>query len=194
MKKFNHNDLWSLEEYAKQRDVFKSKVMAHKKVRRLPIGPNAAVYFEDRLTIQYQMQEMLRIEHISESVAIAEELSTYNPLVPDGANWKATFMIEFGDEAERRVALQRMTNIERAVWMRIGDHERVVPFVDEDMERTNDVKTSAVHFLRFELTEDMILDLKAGVGLSAGINHPEYVHVVAKVAEEIRLSLLQDLD
>ena len=194
MKKLNHSALWSLEEYAENRSDFKSKVMAHKQHRQLPIGPNATVYFEDSLTIQYQIQEMLRIERIFEAAAIEEELAAYNPLIPDGNNWKATFMIEFSDEAERRVALAKMRGVEDTIWMQVEGHDKVTPFANEDMERTNDDKTSAVHFLRFELNQEMIASLKSGANLSAGISHNEYHHVVGVVPDEVRKLLLEDLD
>ena len=194
MKKLDRSALWSLEEYAEMRSDFKTKVIAHKQNRQLPIGPNATVYFEDNLTIQYQIQEMLRIERIFEAAAINEELSTYNPLIPDGSNWKATFMIEFADEAERRVALAKMRSVEDTIWVQVEGHSKVMPFANEDMERTNDDKTSAVHFLRFELDQEMISTLKSGANLSAGITHPEYNHVVDVVPKAIREQLLEDLD
>ncbi len=194
MKKLDRSALWSLEEYAEMRSDFKTKVIAHKQNRQLPIGLNATVYFEDSLTIQYQIQEMLRIERIFEAAAIEEELATYNPLIPDGSNWKATFMIEFTDETERRVALAKMRGIEDSIWMQVEGHDKVTPFANEDMERTNDDKTSAVHFLRFELDQEMITSLKSGANLSAGITHAEYHHVVDVVPDSVRKLLLEDLD
>ncbi len=194
MKKLDRSALWSLEEYAEMRSDFKTKVIAHKQNRQLPIGPNATVYFEDSLTIQYQIQEMLRIERIFEAAAIEEELATYNPLIPDGSNWKATLMIEFTDETERRVALAKMRGIEDSIWMQVEGHDKVTPFANEDMERTNDDKTSAVHFLRFELDQEMITSLKSGANLSAGITHAEYHHVVDVVPDSVRKLLLEDLD
>jgi len=194
MNKLERSDLWSLEEYADKRSDFKSKVIAHKQYRQLPIGPNATVYFEDNLTIQYQIQEMLRIERIFEAAAIEEELATYNPLIPDGSNWKATLMIEFTDETERRVALAKMRGIEDSIWMQVEGHDKITPFANEDMERTNADKTSAVHFLRFELDQEMATSLKSGANLSAGITHAEYHHTVDVVPDEIRKLLLEDLD
>ncbi len=194
MNKLERSDLWSLEKYADKRSDFKSKVIAHKQYRQLPIGPNATVYFEDNLTIQYQIQEMLRIERIFEAAAIEEELTTYNPLIPDGSNWKATLMIEFTDETERRVALAKMRGIEDSIWMQVEGHDKITPFANEDMERTNADKTSAVHFLRFELDQEMITSLKSGANLSAGITHAEYHHTVDVVPDEIRKLLLEDLD
>ena len=194
MKKLDRSALWSLEEYAEMRSDFKSKVIAHKQNRQLPIGPNATVYFEDNLTIQYQIQEMLRIERIFEAAAIEEELGTYNPLIPDGNNWKATFMIEFTDETERRVALTKMRGVENSIWMQVEGHDRVTPFANEDMERSNDDKTSAVHFLRFELDQEMVTALKNGANLSAGITHAEYQHIVDVVPDSVRKLLIEDLD
>jgi hypothetical protein len=194
MKKLDRSALWSLEEYAEKRNDFKIKVIAHKLNRQLPIGPNATVYFEDSLTIKYQIQEMLRIERIFEAAAIEEELATYNPLIPDGSNWKATLMIEFTDEAERRVALAKMRGVEDTIWMQVEGHDKVTPFANEDMERTNDNKTSAVHFLRFELDQEIITSLKSGANLSAGITHAEYHHIVDVVADSLRKTLIEDLD
>ncbi len=194
MKKLDRSALWSLEEYAEKRNDFKIKVIAHKLNRQLPIGPNTTVYFEDSLTIQYQIQEMLRIERIFEAAAIEEELATYNPLIPDGSNWKATFKVEFADEAERRIALAKMRGIEDTIWMQVEGHDKVIPFANEDMERSNDKKTSAVHFLRFELDDEMIASLKSGANLSAGITHDEYQHVVDVVPDNVRKLLLEDLD
>ena len=194
MKKLDRSALWSLEEYAEMRSDFKTKVIAHKQNRQLPIGPNATIYFEDNLTVQYQIQEMLRIERIFEAAAIDEELGTYNPLIPDGSNWKATFMIEFTDETERRVALAKMRGVEDSIWMQVEGHDKVTPFANEDLERTNDDKTSAVHFLRFELDQEMINSLKNGANLSAGITHAEYHHIVDVVPDRVRKLLLEDLD
>ena len=194
MKKLNRSALWSLEEYAEMRSDFKRKVIAHKLNRQLPIGPNATIYFEDILTIQYQIQEMLRIERIFEAAAIEEELAAYNPLIPDGSNWKATFMIEFADEAERRIALAKMRGVEDTIWMQVEGHDKVTPFANEDMQRSNDKKTSAVHFLRFELDQEMVACLKSGANLSAGITHDEYHHVVDVVPDSVRKLLLEDLD
>jgi hypothetical protein len=194
MRKITRDKLYSLEKYDGMRKEFRNKVMAHKQNRRLPIGPHATLYFEDTLTIQYQIQEMLRIERIFEAEAVQEELDAYNPLIPDGSNWKATFMIEYGDETERRRQLAKMMGIETAVWLKAGDGARIIPIADEDLERTEEDKTSAVHFLRFELTPDMIVALRKGTPLAAGIEHPAYTHTVAKVPENIRQALLSDLD
>jgi hypothetical protein len=187
------DDLYSLEEYAKIRDDFRAKVMEHKMTRRVPIGPNATLYFEDRLTMQYQIQEMLRIERIFEQEGIADELEAYNPLVPDGRNWKATFMVEFPDAEERRTALEKLVGIERNVWVRVDGHDRVFPIADEDLVREDVSKTSSVHFLRFELTPEMVSAAKDGASLSMGIEHPAYQHRVDAVPAAISRSLAQDL-
>ncbi len=194
MQKLTRQDLLSLEQYAEQRPEFRNKVMAHKKDRQVKLGPNASLYFEDRLTIQYQIQEMLRIEKIFEAEGIQEELDAYNPLIPDGSNWKATFMLEFPDVMERKEKLAKLIGIERKVWARINDCEKVYPIANEDLERETEEKTSAVHFLRFELTPDMIARLKAGADLSMGVDHPEYQVEVNPVPENIKQSLLADLD
>lgn len=194
MQKITRDKLCSLEQYDAVRREYRDRVMAHKQNRRLPIGPNATLYFEDTLTMQYQIQEMLRIERIFEAEAIQEELDTYNPLIPDGRNWKATFMIEYGDETERRRHLAQMMGIEKAVWLKVGDGERITPIADEDLERTEENKTSSVHFLRFELTLDMVAALRKGAPLSAGIDHPAYTHTVDPVPKNIRQALLADFD
>lgn len=194
MEKLTRDDLYSLEKYAEMRDAYRQQVMLHKQNRQLAIGPNATLYFEDRLTIQYQIQEMLRIEKIFEADAIQEELDAYNPLIPDGANLKATFMIEFADVEERRKALARLQEIEHKTWLKADDHEKVYPVADEDLERTTEEKTSAVHFLRFEFTPEMIAALKQDGSLSAGIEHDNYTYLVEPVPANIRDALVADLD
>lgn len=194
MQKLTRDKLITLEKYSEVRKEFREKVINHKKNRHLPIGPNATLYFEDALTMQYQVQEMLRVERIFEAEGIQEELDAYNPLIPDGKNWKATFMIEFDDESERRKALAKMINIEKSIWMKVEGFDKVIPIANEDLERTTEDKTSSVHFLRFELTDDMSKALKGGAQLSAGIDHDAYRHSVDPVPENIRLSLIQDLD
>ena len=193
MKKLNREDLFSLEKYAEVRPQFRAQVMAHKKNRQVSIGPNAMLYFEDRLTMQYQVQEMLRIERIFEAGAINEELQAYNPLIPDGHNWKATFMVEFPDVEERRVALRRLKGVEKHVWARVTGFEPVRPHADEDLEREDEEKTSSVHFLRFELTPDMVRAVKRGAAVAMGIDHPAYTHQVDPVPAVIRDSLAKDL-
>ena len=194
MEKLTRDDLFTLEEYAERRTDFRQKVMEHKKNRRLAIGPNATLYFEDQLTIHYQIQEMLRIEKVFEAEGIAEELTAYNPLIPDGQNWKATFMIEYDDPEERQRQLAKLKGVESDVWMKVGDNAPIVPIADEDLERENEDKTSAVHFMRFELSEEDINSLKAGEKLSAGINHKEYDYTIDPVSPEIQASLIDDLD
>lgn len=194
MEKLSRKSLFSLEQYAAQRNDFREQVIAHKRNRRLELGTNATLYFEDRLTMQYQVQEMLRIERIFEASAIQEELDAYNPLIPDGTNWKATFMIEFPDERERRAMLRRLIGIEEKVWLQIGDGEKIRAIADEDLERADGEKTSAVHFLRFELTAAQIADLRSGAELAAGIDHENYQVELRPVAANIREALLGDLD
>ncbi len=192
MKKLTRADLYGLEKYSEIRSTFRAEVMAHKKPRRVAMGPHATLYFEDRLTIQYQIQEMLRAERIFEAAGIEEELAAYNPLIPDGSNWKATFMIEYDDVGERQQALARMTHIEDRVWVRVGNHERVWAIADEDMDRTNDEKTSAVHFLRFEFTPPMISAAKEGATIAIGIDHDAYRWQMDSLSPEIHKALVKD--
>jgi hypothetical protein len=194
MQKLTRADLYSLEQYAEQRPDMRAQVMAHKKNRKVHIGPVATVYFEDRMTMQYQIQEMLRVERIFEAAGIEEELGAYNPLIPDGNNWKATFMIEELDVEKRPALLASLIGIEDRVWVRVDGNEQVFAFADEDMDRDTEEKTSAVHFLRFELSEKMVTDLQQGAALGVGIDHPHYGYAVEPVAAPIRESLLADLD
>jgi hypothetical protein len=191
--KLSRDDLYPLEKYAELRSEFRSRVLAHKQNRLVCIGPWATLYFEDRLTMQYQIQEMLRIERIFESAGIQDELDAYNPLIPDGGNWKATFMIEVPDPDERRAVLAKLVGIEDRVWVQIGDADRVFAIADEDMERETAEKTSAVHFLRFELTPAMVAAAKQGASINVGIDHPEYREAITPVAETVRASLITDL-
>lgn len=193
MSSLSRADLWSLEEYAERRPTFRSEVMAHK-TRQLQLGEHARLYFEDRLTIKYQIQEMLRIEKVFEAQGINEELESYNPLIPDGHNWKATFMIEYDDPQERAEALAAMIGIEDKVWLQVEGCDRVYPIADEDLERQTEVKTSSVHFLRFELTPSMMAAAQSGAQLFAGIAHPAYPLEAFQVAPAIRDSLAGDLD
>jgi hypothetical protein len=193
MSQLTREDLYSLEEYARIRSDFRAKVMAHKKDRKVHVGAHATLYFEDRLTVQYQIQEMLRIERIFESEGIADELAAYNPLIPDGANWKATFMVEYPDEDERRQALAGLIGIEDKVWVQVEGQDKVFAIADEDLEREDETKTSSVHFLRFELSPEMVGALNGGAGLAIGIDHPNYEQAV-QVDAAVRTSLLQDLD
>jgi hypothetical protein len=191
--KLTPEDLYSLEDYARLRPDFRARVMAHKEVRKVPIGPNATLYFEDRLTMQYQVQEMLRIERIADPAGIADELAVYNALVPDGTNWKATFMIEYPDAEERRKALAELKGVERGVWVRVAGFDPVYAIADEDLEREDETKTSSVHFMRFELTPEMRRAVKSGAAIAAGIDHEYYRHSVETLAPAVRDSLAQDL-
>jgi hypothetical protein len=194
MEKLTKEDLYSLEQYAAIRPEFRSRIMAHKKERVIPVGPNATFHFEDRLTMQYQVQEMLRAERIFEAEGIQDELDVYNPLIPDGSNWKVTFMIEYADEAERRRQLARMHGIEVRCWVRVSGFDPVFAIADEDLERENDEKTSSVHFLRFELSADMASAAKQGAAIAIGIDHDAYRHEVSPLAEHHRFTLANDLD
>lgn len=194
MQKLTRDQLMPLEQYAKQRNDFRAKVMAHKQDRRVQIGPHATLYFEDRLTMQYQVQEMLRAERIFEDEGIADELNAYNPLIPDGSNWKATFMIEYGDEDERRVALGKLIGVEYKVWAQVAGFDKVRPIADEDLERETEEKTSSVHFLRFELTPAMVQAVKQGAAIGMGIDHDAYTHSVPVLPENVRASLAADLE
>jgi hypothetical protein len=166
--------LFSLETYARVRKEFRAKVMAHKTIRLVELGPHASIHFEDALTMQYQVQEMLRLERIFEPEGIQEELDVYNPLIPDGSNWKATLMLEFPDPEERKGQLVRLKGFEQAVWAQIADFPRIRPIANEDLERETEAKTSAVHFLRFELTAEMAVAAKQGAPIRFGVDHPNY--------------------
>ena len=187
------DSLLSLESYAKQRTEFRARVLEHKKHRTVAIGEHVTLIFEDELTIRYQVQEMLRIERTFEEQGIQDELDAYNPLIPDGRNFKATMMIEYLDVAERQKALAQLKGIEDRVWVQVEGCKKVYAIADEDLERENEEKTSAVHFLRFELDEEMCKALKYGVALSIGVDHPAYTHAVGAVAAQTRASLLKDL-
>jgi hypothetical protein len=193
MEKLATADLMSLEQYARQRPAFRAQVLEHKKARVVAVGPNVTWLFEDRLTIQYQVQEMLRAERIFEPEGIEEELSSYNPLIPDGRNWKVTLLIEFPDEAERRVQLGKLKGVEVRCWVQVKGHERVFAIADEDLERENDEKTSSVHFLRFELTGAMAEALKGGAALAVGVDHEAYRHEVNPVSPAVHAALTADL-
>ena len=183
----------TLEAYAKARKDFRAQVIAHKKHRTVHLGEHVTLLFEDELTMRYQVQEMLRAEKIFEEAGIQEEIDAYNPLIPDGRNFKATMMIEYEDERERRAALAKMKGIEGETWIRVESLPRVYAIADEDLERENDEKTSSVHFLRFELTKEMAEALKYGVGLGMGVEHPAYTATLDPVPAEIRSSLVKDL-
>jgi Protein of unknown function (DUF3501) len=192
MSKLTRNDLYSLEKYSAIRPEFRDKVMAHKASRRLAIGEHVTLYFEDSLTMQYQVQEMLRLERIFEAESIQQELDVYNPLIPDGSNWKATFMVEYEDVEERRAALARLIGIEKTVWVQAKGYAKVYPICNEDLDRETDEKTAAVHFMRFELTPEMVAAIKNGATIRAGIDHPEYRKEV-ELPPQVRSSLAGDL-
>ena len=192
MEPLTRADLMSLEEYASKRIAFREQVMQHKLERRVLIGDHATLHFEDRMIMQYQVQEMLRLERIFEADLIQEELDVYNALIPNGSNWKATFMIEFPDIDQRKVELARLIGIEEKTWMQVGDHAKVYPIANEDLERSTEDKTSSVHFMRWELTPEMVKDAKAGAAIKAGIDHPNY-NVSVTLNEAQRASLASDL-
>src|SRR5688572_10676175 len=193
MQKLTPDDLLPLERYHKERPRLRAEVLAHKRHRQAPLGPNLTLYFEDRLTMRYQVQEMLRAERIFEAEAIAEELAAYNPLIPDGTNLKATMMLEYPDVDQRRTALEQLKGVEDAVYLEVGNLGRVFAHADEDLERSDETKTSAVHFLRFELDAAMRSALKSGVPLALGVDHEHYRHVLDGSAELCK-SLAADLD
>ncbi len=194
MEKLTREDLYNLEKYAEIRPEFRTQVIDHKKNRNVTIGPHATLYFEDRLTIRYQIQEMLRIERIFEADGIQEELDVYNPLIPDGTNWKATFMIEYEDPAERKQALSKMIGIERSVQIKVDGFDPVTPIANEDLARETEEKTSSVHFLRFELTPEMIAAAQEGTAISVAIDHPAYRYQTDALSEATRASLVSDLE
>ncbi len=193
MAKLTRQDLHSLEKYAEIRADFRARVIAHKKHRRVPLGAHAALYFEDALTMQYQVQEMLRIERIFEAAGIQDELDVYNALIPDGGNWKATFMVEYPVENERRRALADLVDVEKAVWMRVEGFDPVAPIANEDLDRSTADKTASVHFVRFELTPDMVAAVRRGAEISAGVSHPAYQAILSPLPKVIRDSLAADL-
>jgi hypothetical protein len=194
MQKLTRDDLYSLEHYSEIRDEFRNQVLSHKRNRRVELGTNAALYFEDRLTMQYQVQEMLRIERIFEAAGINDELEAYNPLIPDGSNWKATFMVEFPEVEERRAMLAQLIGIENKVYVQVEGFDRVYAIADEDLERSDEKKTSAVHFMRFELTSGQVDALKSGAAMAAGIDHENYQVEISPLPENVRQSLIGDLD
>lgn len=193
-KQLTTEDLYSLEDYAKHRQEFRARVMAHKKNRTVHLGDHATLYFEDRLTIQYQVQEMLRVEKIFEQEGIREELSSYNPLIPDGRNLKATFMIEYPDVEERKRQLARLVGIEDSVWIKVEGFDPVYAIADEDLERDTEDKTSSVHFMRFEFTDEMCRAAKGGAALSAGVEHANYTESADPIPKAVRKALVEDFD
>ena len=189
----SRESLLTLEAYARDRKRFRARVLEHKKPRTVHLGEHLTLLFEDELTMRYQIQEMLRIEKIFEDAGIQEELDAYNPPVPDGRNWKAMLQVEYEDVEERKRALARLKGIEDRVWVQVDGQPRVHAIADEDLERENDEKTSAVHFLRFELIPAMIAALKSGAGLAIGVDHPEYAATLQPVPDATRKALLADL-
>jgi len=194
MKKLNREDLLSLEEYATKRQEYRAMVIEHKKNRKVALGEHASLYFEDNLTLQYQIQEMLRIEKIFEAEGINEELGAYNPLIPDGSNLKATFMIEYSDAEERQRVLETLGGVEDKVWVQAEGFDKVYAIADEDMDRNRDSKTSAVHFMRFEFTTEMITALKSNKTLSMGIDFNGFEQLVSPIDELIQTALMKDFE
>jgi hypothetical protein len=188
------DDLMTLERYARERQAFRARVLAHKAMRKVAVGPDVTWLFEDRLTVQYQVQEMLRVERIFEPVDIEQELAAYNPLIPDGGNLKATMLIEIPDAQLRPVRLAQMKDIEHRCYLEVAGCGRVIAVADEDLERTNEAKTSAVHFLRFEFTPAMVAALRSGAALAAGVDHAQYQHRVESLPAATRAALLNDLE
>jgi uncharacterized protein YggL (DUF469 family) len=193
MTQISPDTLMPLEVYAKARPEFRAKVIAHKQNRKMQLGENITLIFEDELTIRYQVQEMLRVERIFEEEGILDELGAYNPLVPDGSNWKATMMIEYPDENERRSRLAELIGVEDKVWVQVAGCDRIYAIADEDLERETAQKTSSVHFLRFELAATMVAALRSGAALAMGVDHPNYAATVERVADATRASLIADL-
>ena len=193
MGAITRESLLTLEAYAKERRQFRERVLAHKKARTVHLGEHVTLLFEDELTVRYQIQEMLRIEKIFEDEGIRDELDAYNPLVPDGANLKATMLLEYEDAEERKAALARLIGIEDRIWVQIEACARVHAIADEDLERENGEKTSAVHFLRFQLTPEMAAALKRGRGLAMGVDHPACTETIPAVSAGTRAALSADL-
>jgi hypothetical protein len=194
MHKLSRQDLMTLEQYAVERSRLRAEVIAHKQLRNVQVGPNMTWCFEDRTTIRYQVLEMLRAERIFEPAGIQDELDAYNPLIPSGSNWKATLLLEFPDADARRDALGQLIGVEDRCWVRVSEMERVFAIADEDIERENAEKTSAVHFLRFELSASMVGAAKSGASLSIGVDHQHYRHSVAPLPPAVRDALARDLD
>lgn len=193
MPRITADSLMTLEAYAKTRKDFRAQVLAHKKNRTVSLGEHVTLIFEDELTIRYQIQEMLRVERIFEEAGIRDELDAYNPLVPDGSNWKATMLIEYPDVDQRQAMLALLKGVEDRVWVQVAGNARVYAIADEDMERANSEKTSAVHFLRFELAAAMARALKDGAALGMGVDHPVYTAAIDRLPDAVRSALMQDL-
>lgn len=194
MAKLKREDLYSLEQYSEMRNDYRKKVMAHKENRRLELGDNLLLSFEDQLIMQYQVQEMLKAEKIFDAEGIEEELAVYNTLIPDGSNWKATMLIQYPDVEERQKQLARLIGIEDLIWLQVEGFEKVYAIADEDLERDNAEKTSAVHFMRFELNKEMIAAVKSGAAISAGVDHENYRYTINPLASNLRDSLAGDLN
>ncbi|WP_018872779.1 DUF3501 family protein [Thioalkalivibrio sp. ALJ16] len=192
--KLSRDDLYSLEKYHEVRPQFRAEVMQHKRNRVVQVGPAVTLHFEDRKTMQYQIQEMLRVEKIFDAEGIQDELDAYNPLIPDGSNWKATMMVEYPDVDERKVQLSKLIGIERKTYVQVEGHDKVYPIANEDLDRETDDKTSSVHFLRFELTPEMVTAAKSGAAIAMGVEHENYSHRLDAVSEGARESLAADLD
>ncbi len=192
-QKITRESLMTLETYAKERASFRARVLVHKRARSVHLGEHVTLIFEDELLQRYQIQEMLRIEKIFEEDGIQQEIDVYNPLVPDGSNFKATMLIEYEDVEARKAALARLKGIEDRVWVKVAGHDKAWAIADEDLERENDEKTSAVHFLRFELDAAMVTALKAGAALGIGVDHPEYRAEIPAVGDATRKALIEDL-
>ncbi|MCB1647391.1 MAG: DUF3501 family protein [Pseudomonadales bacterium] len=186
-------DLWSLEQYSEARPTFRAEVLQHKKNRQLLVGANMQLIFEDRLTIKYQIQEMLRIEKVFESSGIQEELDAYNPLIPDGDNWKCTLLIQYHDVDERKRRLAELKGVEDQIWLKIGETDKIFPIADEDMERSNDEKTSAVHFMRYQLGPEQVAAAKSGAEITFGVDHVAYPFDQGVMPEQVRAALVKDL-
>ena len=191
MPQIARESLLSLEAYARSRSEFRARAIEHKRRRTVHVGEHLTLLFEDELTVRYQIQEMLRVERIFEEADIRGELDAYNPLVPDGSNWKATMLIEYPDPGERQARLAELKGIERRTWVQVAGCERVYAIADEDLERENEEKTSSVHFLRFELNPAMVAALRRDAGLTMGVDHPHY-QASAPIGPETKRSLLED--
>ncbi|TFH75394.1 DUF3501 family protein [Gammaproteobacteria bacterium LSUCC0112] len=194
MKKLTVASIGTLDQYQQQRPAIRQAIIEHKNNRRLALGPNTTLHFEDYMTMKYQVQEMMRAENLRDTESITQELDAYNPLIPDGSNLKCTFMIEFPDESERRQQLKRLINLEHQVFIQIEGFDPVAPVADEDLERSTDDKTSAVHFMRYEFTSEMIAAAKQGAPWSVFSKHPAYQHRVEPLPENIRSSLCRDFN
>jgi hypothetical protein len=188
------DDLWSLEEYAARRDAFRTEVLAHKKIRRILLGDHILLVFEDITTIRYQIQEMLRIEKVFEAAGIEEELQAYNPLIPDGDNWKCTLLIQYEDVDERKRRLSELVGIEDQIWLQVGDLAKIYPIADEDMDRSREEKTASVHFLRYQLSSEQISAARLGAAIVAGIDHVAYPCEQVTADEATRNALVGDLN